>query len=615
VTHKPSVLVLFAVCLYVALFSLMQFRLYDAFRMGLRDLGFFQQALESALGGKPFLIRQGYTGDTSVSHLFHNAWDERTLFSEHLYLCVPLLLPLYALFREPYILFVLNAVGVGLAALPLYWLAWRRLQSGWLAAAVACAFLLHPAVQVATLGDYIYGMHPDDFAPLFLFSALCFAAQRKARGFWLMSLLGLALVESVAPTVAAIGLYAALTQREWRRHGVTQAIVAVLYFFAATLVLIPLAGGGRSPYYFAAFQTLLAAAANPALLQPIGQAVFDLATALLVPLAGLPLLGGPLWLIALPQLLSGIAAQTVGYPIPLEYGSWHVWPYVLAASLALIRALALLQRLHSRVVLGGALLLLVVGAIAGMLLFGPYPFSRNVWPPAYDVDEAKQAFVAQARSTIPADAGLSVEFFLGSHFAGRPNVYWFPVNWRSTPYVLVDSGAWAWWSEDDGHALAKLQRSAYVEPLNRFANVFLFRHQPMPPIQQPLAERFANGMELTGYTAGPPTLSAGAPVTLTLFWRASAPVPLDLTVFVHVADSAGKVIAQRDSQPDNGAYPTSEWPSGETIMDRRVIRLPADAAPGSYAFELGLYDVATGKRVQTLAGTDQLRVGSFLLQP
>ena len=100
-TRKPFLLVLAAICVYIGLFTVLQFRLYDAFRMGLRDLGFFQHALESVLHGRPFLIRQGYIADTSVSYLFYNGWEERSLFSEHVYLNLPLFLPLYALWRAP----------------------------------------------------------------------------------------------------------------------------------------------------------------------------------------------------------------------------------------------------------------------------------------------------------------------------------------------------------------------------------------------------------------------------------------------------------------------------------------------------------------------------------
>jgi uncharacterized membrane protein len=246
VNRKPLLVVLLAACAYIGLFTVMQFRLYDAFRMGLRDLAFFQQSFESALHGKPFLIRQGYPADTAVSHLFYNGWDERSLFSEHLYLFSILFLPLYAVFRTPYLFLVLNAVGVGLTAVPLFLLAKQWLRSEWLAVVVACAFLLHPAVQVATLGDYIYGMHPDDFMPLLMLGAFVCATRLRPRAFWLLSLLALATVESVAPTVAALGLYMSFSVPHWRRHSIALAVVAILYFGIATLVIIPLAGGGRA---------------------------------------------------------------------------------------------------------------------------------------------------------------------------------------------------------------------------------------------------------------------------------------------------------------------------------------------------------------------------------
>src|SRR5207244_6833800 len=129
--RKPFVAVVGASLVFVLLFSFMQFRLYDAFRMGLRDLGFFEQALQSTCDGKPFTIRQGYIANSSVSHLFFNGWEERSLFSEHAYGLVEIWLPLYAFFRSPYSLFVLNAISIAAAALPLYLLARRRLKHEW----------------------------------------------------------------------------------------------------------------------------------------------------------------------------------------------------------------------------------------------------------------------------------------------------------------------------------------------------------------------------------------------------------------------------------------------------------------------------------------------------
>jgi hypothetical protein len=66
-------------------------------------------------------------------------------------------------------------------------------------------------VQIATMGSYVYGVQPDNFAPLFLSALLYFADLRRVRAFWLMALLALATVESVAVTVAAVGLYLAIS--------------------------------------------------------------------------------------------------------------------------------------------------------------------------------------------------------------------------------------------------------------------------------------------------------------------------------------------------------------------------------------------------------------------
>lgn len=609
--QRPFVIVLAAVCVYAFLFTLLQFRMYEGCRMGLRDLAFFQQSLDSTLQGKLFVIQQGYPADTSVSHLFYNGWEERSLFSEHVYALLGLFLPFYVLTRTPHSFFIVNALMIAGAAIPLYLLVRRRLRNDWLAAAVALLYLLHPAVQVATLGDWVYGFHPDNIAPLCLFAMLYFADLRRPRGFWAMALLALASVESLAPAVEAVALYMLLTQKDWRRHSVALMAVAAAVFVLATLVIIPAAGGGRSPYYFAALRALEPAARHPELLEPLARATIDLAGPLLVPLALVPVLGGPAWLIALPSLLNGLAAQAVGYPIPMEYGSWHVWPYVVATFMALAYTLALLKRRMSGRLAAAGLSMLFAAAALGLLLYGPYPFSRDVWPLVYDLDVDKQVAIGRAQAEIPYDASLSVEFFAGSHFAGRPQVRWFPLEWRSTDYVLVDSGAWAWWSDTDARELTRAQRSGMLELLWQKGHVYLFKHKPDPPVQHALAATFGDNIELLGYTLEADSVAAGDTLNLTLFWRARQKPPLNLTTFVHVADSSGKAIAQKDNQPDSGTYPTSEWVAGETVMDRYRIRVPDSAPTAAYSMRVGLYNPANGQRVLIAGGADQVVLGTF----
>lgn len=52
-----------------------------------------------------------------------------------------------------------------------------------------------------------------------------------------------------------------------------------------------------------------------------------------------------------------------------------------------------------------------------------------------------------------------------------------------------------------------------------------------------------------------------------LEWQALTDLSgLDATVFVHLLNDAGEIVAQRDERPLNGTYPTMIWRSGETVV-------------------------------------------------
>ncbi len=85
-------------------------------------------------------------------------------------------------------------------------------------------------------------------------------------------------------------------------------------------------------------------------------------------------------------------------------------------------------------------------------------------------------------------------------------------------------------------------------------------------------------------------------LSIKLYWRSEAPLPLDYTTFVHLRNAAGETVAQKDQPPLNGAYPTSLWDPGEIIADTITIPLP-DLPAGTYQLVAGLYDFNTGLRL------------------
>jgi hypothetical protein len=106
--------------------------------------------------------------------------------------------------------------------------------------------------------------------------------------------------------------------------------------------------------------------------------------------------------------------------------------------------------------------------------------------------------------------------------------------------------------------------------------------------------QFGGEAELLGYD-----LQTGADShsqQLTLYWQALSEMARDYTVFVHVLDAKGNIVAQADHQPQDGNNPTSSWEPGEEIRDAVDLALPTNAPSGDYRIEIGMYDLASGER-------------------
>jgi hypothetical protein len=89
---------------------------------------------------------------------------------------------------------------------------------------------------------------------------------------------------------------------------------------------------------------------------------------------------------------------------------------------------------------------------------------------------------------------------------------------------------------------------------------------------------------------------AGVPV-LSLDWSISGAVEPSCTVFVHVRNAAGQIVAQADGDPIGGMAPLGGWPPGDIIQERRPLLLPPDLSPGTYDVYIGLYNRTTLERL------------------
>jgi hypothetical protein len=114
-----------------------------------------------------------------------------------------------------------------------------------------------------------------------------------------------------------------------------------------------------------------------------------------------------------------------------------------------------------------------------------------------------------------------------------------------------------------------------------------------PNLTQPTNLAFGDSFRLLGYDLAP---VAENQLLLNLTWQAKQRQPLNWSVFVHLLDAGGNLIAQTDSQPRGGSYPTTVWTMNEIVNDPHLLTYPP-TLEGQYRLAFGLYNPETGERL------------------
>ncbi|MEA3407913.1 MAG: glycosyltransferase family 39 protein, partial [Chloroflexota bacterium] len=132
------------------------------------------------------------------------------------------------------------------------------------------------------------------------------------------------------------------------------------------------------------------------------------------------------------------------------------------------------------------------------------------------------------------------------------------------------------------------------------SNWAVFRISESNPLEHQLSVILGNIIELVGYEIHPPSIQPGQSTYVTLYWRALENVEKDYSVFVHMMDEDRNLVAQSDSFPLEGRYPTSQWRQGNLLGDRHTLVVPTDASVESYHLAVGMYLLETMERLDAV---------------
>jgi hypothetical protein len=116
---------------------------------------------------------------------------------------------------------------------------------------------------------------------------------------------------------------------------------------------------------------------------------------------------------------------------------------------------------------------------------------------------------------------------------------------------------------------------------------------------------FGDFAQFVGFAVTSLDWYGGANMTLMLYWRPTdqAPPAYDYSIYLHLLDANGQMIAHWDGQPLQNAYPTRFWRPGESLLDYWVLPIPTDLPPGPARLRIGIYDpISTDRLPITING-------------
>ena len=110
-------------------------------------------------------------------------------------------------------------------------------------------------------------------------------------------------------------------------------------------------------------------------------------------------------------------------------------------------------------------------------------------------------------------------------------------------------------------------------------------------VPNPTDAQFDSFVILRGYELDSTILQPGSYLTLDLYWEVIGQPPGNFLLFAHlIDDAAGTLIAQRDTHPGLGNFPSSEWQQGDRFIES--IRIHASETmytPSTASLQIGLY--------------------------
>lgn len=268
----PLLVVLLLVTVYVVVFGMMSLRRHQNLRTNALDLGYTDQAVWNTLHGRPFRFSTYLDAAFKLDIPIQEFKEPDILLAYHVEPILAAIAPLYLIHDGPETLLWLQTVVIALGAVPVYLIAYRRIErrqmsnarplegegvdglsqppssthrlACWLPVVFVAMYLLAPSLEAANLSDF----HAVALSPTLLLAAFCCFEADRPWAFVAFAVLALLCKEEVGLLVATMGLWAMVIRRKWWL-GLGAVLVGGGWFLFCVRVIMPHFSGLAGPVF------------------------------------------------------------------------------------------------------------------------------------------------------------------------------------------------------------------------------------------------------------------------------------------------------------------------------------------------------------------------------
>ena len=588
------------------------------------DLAIFAQATDQAFRGTLFNSIRGMN------------W-----LGDHVSLILFAIAPLYAVFRHPMTLLLVQSVALALGAIPVFALARRELGHEGIALAFAALYLLHPAVGYTNLFEF----HPEVLATSTLLATFWAISAGRLGPTILFAGLSLACREDVALVVAMLGLVSLLPGRP-RRFALPLLALAATSIVLSFAVIRPAFSSGAAEYgrMYESWGATLGKVALNVLKDPLraidafvstpGNPLDTLLKRLywphmLGPLLFLPLLSPSTLIIALPVLAEHfLSSRSQQHWMQYQYTAL-VTPVLVASA---VRGLRNLMRRGARAPavaapremsgparrLGiGVACTALLASLVCNLLYGPLLYQRWVrvpgtpqrnWPSTHD--RTRRDFRDRAAARVPREGGVVAGFEFLARFASRRDVhsihhiYTGYYTYSSRPYpvptgiaaLLADVGDPGYVIPETPRRLRDLVARNDLRPVEAAGDLLLFLRAatdtvelvrvgaPPPPTVRSVT--YDQQLALSGFSLPESSVAVSGLLTVETQWRRVAETDREFITQLLLQEAGGSVVFSLLRHLGYLVYPVAAWPADTPVREIYRMVIPASVHPGVYTLGL-----------------------------